>query len=65
MPRYSDELKDSILVRILNDENINIQELSRETGIHENTLRKWRSSAKRSGISPSSNNKSSEKWSTQ
>ena len=65
MPRYSDELKDSIVVRILNDENINIPELSRETGIHENTLRKWRSSAKRNGISPSSNTKSSDKWSTQ
>lgn len=31
MPKYSDELKDSLLARMLSGEDINIPELSRET----------------------------------
>ncbi len=65
MPRYSKELRDSLMARILSDEDINIPELSRETGIHENTLRKWKTGAKKNGISPSSKNKTADKWSTQ
>lgn len=65
MPKYSKALKDSLLARILSDEDINIREISRETGIHENTLRKWKTAEKKEGISSSSKNKIADKWSTQ
>lgn len=64
MPKYSKELKDRLLARILSDEDINIPELSRETGIHENTLRKWKTAANKDGIASSLKNKITDKWST-
>lgn len=65
MPSYSKELKEKLLTRMLSDKDTNMVELSNETGIHENTLRKWKANGLQKGLSPSTKYKTSDKWSTQ
>ncbi len=51
MNKYSKELKESIVSRMLPPNNINVPELVRETGIPKDTLYTWRSKA-RKGSAP-------------
>ena len=46
MPRYSDELKASVLKRMMPPQSLSVAALSRETGITEVTLYHWRKQAK-------------------
>ena len=48
--QYSDELKDSLLRRMLPPNNESITKISREEGISEQTLRNWRDKARADGI---------------
>lgn len=65
MPTYSKELKEKIITRILSDKNQNISELSREFGIHESTLRKWKNSSMQKELNPSTKFSIANNWSTQ
>lgn len=46
MSRYSDELKESVLRRMLPPQNRSVAELARKTGITETTLYTWRKKAR-------------------
>ena len=61
---YSQELKDSLLRRMLPPNNESITKISKQEGISEQTLRNWRDSARANGIAAPAND-NSEKWSTQ
>lgn len=65
MPSYSKELKEKLLEKMLSDSSTSVAELSRETGIHENTLRRWKSDGLKKGLSPSTKYKTADKWSSQ
>lgn len=63
MPRYSEELKASVLRRMLPPQNRSVAELARETGITETTLYTWRIKARKSGaVMPSGGRHSAEDW---
>ena len=49
MKVYPQELKASLIARMLPPNNVNIAELARETGIPKNTLYTWHSHARRGG----------------
>mgnify|MGYP004444321717 FL=1 len=61
---YSQELKDSLLRRMLPPNNESITKISKQEGISEQTLRNWRDSARANGIAAPAND-NAEKWSTQ
>ena len=63
--QYSDELKDSLLRRMLPPNNESITKISREEGISEQTLRNWRDKARADGIAAPGINTASDGWSTQ
>ena len=46
MTRYSEELKQSVIAKMMPPENKTIGEIARETGIGEATLRQWRKKAR-------------------
>lgn len=62
--QYSDELKDSLLRRMLPPNNESITKISREEGISEQTLRNWRDKARVDGIAAPGINATSDGWST-
>lgn len=64
MASYSQELKDSIVTRLITKETT-ASDLARETGISINTIYRWRDKAEKSGISSTTKFKSADKWSTQ
>jgi len=47
MNHYSNELKDSLIARMLPPNNVSVADLVRETGIPKDTLYTWRSKAKK------------------
>ena len=63
--KYSKELKDSIIRRMLPPSNDSIGKISKQEGISEQTLRNWRDNARADGIAAPGNHTFSEKWSTQ
>ena len=63
--QYSDELKDSLLRRMLPPNNESITKISREEGISEQTLRNWRDKARADGIAAPGIDATADKWSTQ
>lgn len=63
MAIYDKELKESLIQRMMNNESV--ISLSKETGIAEVTLYKWKKKAKDSGKPILNNNVNSEQWSTQ
>jgi len=65
MTRYSEELKQSIIAKMMPPENKSIGELSRETGIGEATLHQWRKKARSKGFAVPADGQTSERWSTQ
>jgi transposase-like protein len=62
--KYSKELKDSIIRRMLPPNNEAISKISKEEGISEQTIRNWRDNARANGIAAPGNTLLSEKWST-
>ena len=63
MSRYSDELKESVLRRMLPPQNRSVAELSRETGITETTLYTWRTRARKSGaVMPGGGRQQADEW---
>jgi transposase len=54
MKYYPDELKTSVIARMLHPNNANIPELSKETGIAKDTLYMWRLKARGHRFNPSS-----------
>lgn len=62
--RYSSELKDAILKRLLPPNNESVTKVAKEEGIPAGTLRRWKLEAKRQGIAaPTGDN--AEDWNTQ
>lgn len=62
--RYSQELKDAVLKRILPPNNESIAKVAREEGLPEQTIRVWRDKARANGNAvPARDN--AETWSTQ
>ena len=55
MNQYPKELKESIIARMLPPNNVNVPELTQETGIPKDTLYSWRSKA-RKGDAPAQSN---------
>jgi transposase len=63
MSRYSLELKESVLKRMMPPQNRAVAELSRETGITETTLYNWRHAArKRGAVMPGGGRSKAEEW---
>ena len=60
--RYSNEMKDSILKRMMPPNNEPISKLSNETGITEATLYKWRKDARIAGNATPGDGQGSEQW---
>ncbi len=64
MPRYSNELKGSVLRRMMPPENRTVLDLSQETGITLATLYLWRRSARARGVAVPGNGEPAEQWSS-
>jgi len=62
---YSKELRDSIVKRMLPPNNESISKISREEGLPEATLRKWRDVVRAKGYAAPATDASAEKWSTE
>lgn len=62
--RYSQELKEAILRRILPPNNESIAKVAREEGLPEQTIRTWRDRAREKGT-PAPGRGNSDEWSTQ
>ena len=63
MPRYSSELKASVLKRMMPPQSLSVTALSRETGITEVTLYHWRKQARQAGaVMPGNDNQQSDTW---
>lgn len=63
MGRYSEELKMSVLRRMLPPQSQSVASLSRETGITEVTLYHWRKQARQAGaVMPGNDNQRSDTW---
>jgi transposase len=65
MPRYNNEFKYSIIQKMMPPHNKSISEISRETGLGEGTLHKWRTQARAKGIPAPGGEIETERWSTQ
>jgi len=66
MSRYSQELKESVLKRMMPPESRSVAELSRETGITETTLYTWRKVARQAGaVMPGGGQRKAEEWDSQ
>lgn len=63
MSRYSDELKQAVLKRMLPPESRSVAELAREPGITETTLYNWRKVARRAGsVMPGGGKRKAQEW---
>ena len=62
---YSKELKSAIIAKMLPPNNISISKLSKEEGIPEATLHKWRSEARANGYAAPASDAPAEHWSSQ
>lgn len=65
MATYSKEFKDKIVSRMLPPNNEAISSLSKEIQIGKQTLRNWRSNARKSGVAAPGNNQNADRWSSQ
>ncbi len=64
MAKYSEEFKLSIVKQMMPPQNKSVSILSKENGIAEQTLFKWKREAKAKGIVITDGEAQSEKWST-
>ncbi|NLJ99887.1 MAG: transposase [Clostridia bacterium] len=65
MARFSDEFKYSIIKRMMPPSNESVRAISKETGLCEGTLYKWKKQARANGIAVPGGEIETEKWSTQ
>ena len=63
MARYSSERKSAILNKLLPPSNMTVAQVSRESGVSEQTLYNWRNKAKKSGLPVPGKTPTSEQWS--
>lgn len=63
--RYSKEMKESILKRMMPPNNEAISQISEEAGITEATLYKWRKEARAAGNATPGDGQGSEQWSSE
>ena len=63
--RYTQELKDAVLVRMMPPTNESIKSISEELGISEQSLYKWRQKARIDGNATPGNGQTSERWSSE
>lgn len=63
MSRYSEQLKESVLRRMMPPQSRSVAELARETGITETTLYTWRKAARKSGaVMPGGDRETADEW---
>lgn len=63
MARYSEQLKESVLRRMMPPQNRTVAELARETGITETTLYNWRKAARKFGaVMPGGGREKADEW---
>ena len=65
MARYSEEFKYSIMTKMMPPQNQSVSQISRETGLSEGTLHKWRKQARAKGLAVPGGEQVVERWSTQ
>jgi transposase len=63
--RYSQKQKEAIIKRMMPPNNESVLHISKEEGISDVTLYKWRKEARTAGVAIPGNGQSSEKWSSQ
>ena len=63
--RYSTEIKDAVLVRMMPPNNESIKSISDELGISEQSLYKWRQKARIDGNATPGNGQASERWNSE
>lgn len=64
MARYSKELKQQIMLRMMPPNNETVGQIARDSGLSEGTLYKWQKEARANGFVIPGGKKESEKWST-
>jgi len=64
MARYSNELKQQIMLRMMPPNNEAVGQIARDSGLSEGTLYKWQKEARANGFVIPGGEKESEKWST-
>ncbi len=62
--RYSQEQKESIIKRMMPPNHESVSKISKEEGISDATLYKWRREARKAGMATPGNGQTSEKWSS-
>ncbi len=65
MPRYSEEFKYSIIKKMMPPENMSVAQISKETGLPEGSLYKWKKQAKAKGFVITEGETNSEAWSSE
>src|SRR5690625_6759471 len=63
--RYTAEYKTEIIKRLMPPNNESVVAISREEGVPEGTLYKWRQSSRIGGNATPGNGQTSDKWSSQ
>ena len=63
--RYTQELKDAVLVRMMPPNNESVKSISKDTGVSEQSLYKWRKKARIDGNATPGNGQPSELWSSE
>lgn len=63
--RYSQEKKEAIIKRMMPQNNESVAQISKEEGISNVTLYKWRKEARAAGVATPGNGQTSENWSSQ
>ncbi|MGF7049236.1 transposase-like protein [Paenibacillus sp. DS2015] len=63
MARYSNELKQQIMLRMMPPNNESVNQIARDSGLSEGTLYKWQKEARSNGFVIPGGEKESEKWS--
>ncbi len=63
--RYSQEQKEAIIKRMMPPNNESVSRISKEVGISDVTLYKWRRAARAAGVATPGNGQTSDNWNSQ
>lgn len=63
--RYTQEMKDAVLVRMMPPNNESVKSISEELGISVQSLYKWRNKARSGGNATPGNGQTSDRWSSE
>lgn len=63
--RYTQEMKDAVLVRMMPPNNESVKSISEELGISAQSLYKWRNKARIGGNATPGNGQTSDRWSSE